>query len=356
MLVSTDQVSVTADEIVNEVMGDTYDDAGVLKEKYYRWLFRVWTSLNFDFIRTKREMIIPVYPGTNTISFPPDYMELIFFGFFDDCGNLIPLHQNRNLAPDISRIDDVTKLCGKCGQVDLCKAIDNQQIQEEVPAAKFIDFKGQDFVTDDSGTVIYPWTVFYKTTLRQIYPDGSFIQYTKEPYATVDHAGVFKNVGYLQDQETLCKLEKGCSQCVTASQNNLSMLKACCCTDAMMCCSDVGFTYPVVPGIAHYNLFEEDRYIKLSPNNCLNKVYMKYVSTGVCKNGVYIFPLVAEETLIEGTYYLSIAKKKNIPQVEKERARRSYIAAQKILVRRLTRLSYQEWLDIVDAIPRIPSL
>jgi hypothetical protein len=352
-----DQNSVTADEIVNEVLGDTYDETGIYKEKYYRWLFRIWTDLNFDFIRTKREMIIPVPQSTKIIHLPPDYQDLIFFGYIDNCRNLQPIHMNRNLAPSLDAIEIIASKCDKCGEVDLCKMIGQQQVTEEMLASSFIEFNGAPTVVDNNGKVIAQEDIYRKIYTREVWPDGSFVETVNEPVGTYNSNGTFALVDILTTKKTTCKLTRTCDTCVAATPGNLSMLKDCCCCDAtMLCCTNDQLPYPVNPDVGHYNLFENDGYIMLSPNTCLTKVYIKYVSTGVCKNGKMIFPLVSMNSLIEGTYHLSIAKKKNVPQVEKERARRSYVGEKKLLLRRFTRLSYQTWREIVDQVPRIPTI
>lgn len=352
-----DQHSVTAEEIVTEVMGDTYDEAGLYKEKYYRWLYRAWVDLNFDFIRSKREMILPVPRSTKTIWLPPDYQDLIFMGYIDDCGNLQPLHMNRNLAPALAEIEITQSKCESCGELNLCTLIGQQEITEDITAASFIDFKGAASVVDSSGKTIYPGDIYKKVISREIWPDGSYVETVSQPVAIYRKDGTFDHVDTLTNTNTICNLQTGCDSCVPATPGNLQMLKDCCCCDAaMMCCAKDGLPYQVIPDVGHYNLFEQEGYIQLSPNTCLKKIYIKYVSSGVCKNGQEIFPLVSFNYLVEETYNLSIAKKKNVPMGEKIRAERSSLRQKKLLLRRLTRLSYQVWREIVDQIPRIPAI
>lgn len=324
--------SVTADYIVTEVMGDTYDDAGILKEKYYRWLFRVWSRLNLSLIRTKREVILPIASGTQTMWLPPDYSDFIFIGYHDSCGNRIPITINRNLAPALGV--ENADICETCGNVDLC-SLETQTTEEQV----FIN-----------------GVPYRKVTTRIINPDGSYIEEVTEPVAKYDLNGLVSIEPAVISSKVVCQLDKACDQCVPATPGNLNMLAGCGCTDAICCCSNDMLPYPVKPGTTHYNLFEQEGFIQFSKNNCLTSAILKYVSTGCVVNGIYYFPLACMETLISGTYFRSIEKKKNVPFIEKDRARKAYTGERKELLRDFTRLSYEEWRDMIDCIPRLPSL
>lgn len=327
--------SITADYIVAEVMGDTYDDAGVIKEKYYRWLFRIWTQLNLWLIRSPRTVLLPIASGTKTMMLPPDYQDFIFIGFDDDCGNRLPIAINRNLAPAMGL--EGVEVCETCGQPDL-SSLKVETLNE---------------------TVIIDGQPYPKTTSRLIQSDGSYIQEVTEPVAEFFEisAGSLSGVTQQTRRSVVCALDKSCQDCVPATPDNLQMLANCGCTDAICsCCPKDGLPYEVKPSNVHYNLFEQEGFIQFNRNCCLSHAILKYVTTGKCIEGVYYFPLATMETLIAGTYYKSIEKKKNIAQVEKDRARRAYSGERKELLRNYTRLSYQEWLDIIDTIPRIPSL
>lgn len=327
--------SINAEYIVTEVMGDTYDDAGLLKEKYYRWLFRIWISLTFSFLRKSRTVILPVAPGTKTIRLPVDYLDFIFLGYPDGCGHDMPMAVNRNLALQVGV--ETPGVCKSCGNKDLC-SLDTETIEETVT------INGTDYI---------------KKTTRVILPDGSYREEVTQPFAVYadPSSSYITGVDMQTTSKVVCQLEKSCPDCVPATADNLATLAGCGCTDAVCsCCTTDNLPYDVKPSNAHYNLFEQEGFIQFSPDSCINQVKLRYVSAGVCVDGVYYFPIYCMETLIAGTYYRSIEKKKNVPQVEKDRARRAYSAERKELLRHLTRQSYQEWLELFDIMPRIPSL
>lgn len=118
---------VSADSIIDEILGDTYDDSGIMREKCYKWLFRVWKQITQDFLRRTRYVILPVNPLTKTVELPGDCADYVTVGYVE-CGNIRHLNINSNLAP--STITD-TRVCKSCGQVDLCSS-DYETIREEV--------------------------------------------------------------------------------------------------------------------------------------------------------------------------------------------------------------------------------
>ncbi len=550
--------SITADYIVAEVLGDTYDDAGILKEKCYRWLFRVWTRLNLSIIRTKRRVILPIAAGTKTMWLPPDYEDLIFLGYHDDCGNALPIAVNRNLAPQIGVENN--NVCVTCGETDLCSldmelteetvmvggqpyqkttsriiqpdgsyceevtepvvdynaaqpAVDatagitinavpangynievlvndpdlggislgsyikgsgdttipilaasiaaalasnsnaygviaindfikitartglgssingnNLSVTANITAARnaqaFFGFPspvstGTVFTTTvvdpNLGTITlavytqqagdttpaifnanfmaslnanthnYTTTLYLTTGFYLVAPTGygssingnnaTIKQGSSSQLANflngVDATGIIPNTltqfigGAAQmipvimqtSRRLVCKLPDTCDNCVPSTPGNISMLAGCGCVAAICsCCTNDMLPYSVLPANTHYNLFEQEGFIQFSPNSCLTSAILSYVSRGVCIQGVYYFPLASMETLISGTYYRSIEKKKGVPANEKDRARRAYSAETTELLKNFTRLNYQEWMDMLDVVPRLPTL
>lgn len=321
---------VTADDLVADLLNDTWDEAGINREKYFRWLFNVWTDLNFDFFRLKRTVSLTV-PANGIVDLPADYVDFIKLKYRDDCGNEFPISVNGNLANPMIEYDHN---CTVCGQLDLCQYLAYDEQQETV------------YVNGD------PYT---KTTTRVIRPDGSYTEEVREPVMYPGDTG-----GYTVIMETssrvVCQLDKSCNHCVPASPKNRSMLQDCGCSDSLICCPTDLMPYPVIPDGSHYRLFEQEGFLVMAPNSCLKRVELEYVTSGVCRQGQWYFPLVAANTLIEGTYYRSIAKKRNISPNEKDYQRKVYYAEVKKLLRRMTRLSYMEFLECIFTIPRLPSI
>lgn len=329
------QQFVTADFLVDELLGDTYDEGGVLKEKYYRWLFRIWNDLNIDFIRSSRKVILPISQDTQTVAIPPDYMDYNIVGYIDDCKNLIPLSINNNLAPRKGVEDKRIQTCPVCGQPDLCRTIGVEEIYEPVNLNE---------------------TSHYRYITRLLKDDGSFIEETQEP--TYDYSAGDPVLTWVKHTRTVCQLEKSaCPACVPPTDPNLGLLVNCGCGNALCLCSNDDLAYQVsntFPG--SFRLYKEEGFIQMSPNTCLNSIYLDYVSSGLCKGPIAYFPIIAMSAMIEGAYNLSIMKKRGVDQSEKFRAERQATKQLKLLLRRLTRFNLQVIVEAFEQIPRIPSI
>lgn len=327
---------VSADFLLDELLGDTYDDGGVLREKYARWLFRVWADINVDLIRTTRRKIIPISAPTRTGQLPPDFHDWAVMGWVDECYNLRPLSYNPNLAPRMGIEDERIKKCPVCGSPDLCATLNVEEIYEVMNQGP---------------------TKKARHITRLLKSDGSYIEEVEEPTADFSGSaeGTFVNVKHTR---TVCQLQPSqCSGgCVPATAQNLAMLASNCCLLGMRCCSQDGLAYATnnsFPG--SFNIFKNEGFIQFSPDTQLNSFYLEYVSTGLCRGADEFFPLTAMNTLIDGAYLLSISKKRGISVTDKVFAERQYTRNLKKLLRRLTPVNFQFILECFEQAPRIPA-
>jgi len=329
---------VTGKFVVEQCLGDTYDDGGVMEEKFEGWVWRIWNDLNHDWIKTTRHAILPVDKSLQVIKLPGDCIELIFFGYVDACGNKVPIEINRNLALRVGVEDKRFKACPKCGANDLCRSLDFEELFEDV---------------------VINGTTYTNRITRLIREDGSYVE-EKEVWTADYSGGEFQGVEKKTTTEVICQLQKSPCGCVIVNDFNIRTLRNCNCVTALCyTCSDENLPFRVNDNsIGNYNVFEEEGYIQLSPDFVLDSAYIIYVSSGMCKNNVWYFPAKALETLVAGAYHLSIDKKRasSVPANEKERAYRRYVNEKKKLVRRMSRLSIAEIVQAFESIPRIPSL
>lgn len=325
---------LTADFLVAELLGDTYDDGGVLADKYYRWLFRIWNDLTLDFIKPIRKVILPVSSHLQIVVLPPDLDDWAFVGYIDDCYNRLPLAFNQNLAPRQGVEDKRVQTCATCGNVDLCKTLSFEEIYEPVMI----------------GT-----TRTAKYITRVLHRDGSYIEEVSEPTAIIVNNQVDR-IEMVKHARTVCKLAVSACGCVAASPENVSMLKDCGCSFALCCCSNDLLPYPVGSGPGSFNVYKDEGFIQLSPDSCLKSIYLEYISTGICKDNIMYFPRFAMTTLIDGAYSLSIQKKRGISNSDKMWAHRQHMSALKNMVRRISRLDLNGLIEQFLSPPRIQSL
>lgn len=182
---------VSADLIVDEVLGDTYDDSGILREKCYKWLFRVWKQITQDFIEDVKRVILPVSPLTKTVQLPVDYDDYITVGYVD-CGNIRHLNINPNLAP-ANIVDE--RACKKCGEIDLC-SLGYETIEEEV----FIDEVPEYHVSPSfyclNTSAYYEYNMYFSRIYKPGFSNNSIamkVAPASDVYAEMDTRKQWKN-------------------------------------------------------------------------------------------------------------------------------------------------------------------
>lgn len=329
------QQFVTADDIADELLTDTYDDAGLLREKIFRWMFRVWIDITRNFFKFERHVIISISKDTKVARIPIDSDGIIMLGYIDEHKQMIPMEINRNLLPMESIEDLRNHHCDKCKSVNLCGKITYS-------------------ITNES--VIIDGREYFRTISKIVQPDGKYYQEIKEPYLSYqgDDNGAIR---FRVTESILCELQKDSCGCFPCSDKNISNLRNCGCVNAFFCLTNDMLPYQVINShVGTYNIFEKEGYIQFSPNVRLDSVYIVYNSIALCKENVFYFPLGAQEALISGTFAKSIEKKKGMTLWERQYADKKYTNEKKKILVDQTKIPLQEIFLIFEDIPRIPTL
>lgn len=323
----------TGREIINEVLIDTGDEYGVMERRCRHWLFRVWKEVSQRVIRTTRRMIIPISCSTNIAELPEDVDDIIFIGVIDECGKKHPVHVNPNIAPT-KGIEDKRVICSTCHTEDLCTALEVEVISQEV---------------------ILAGIAYTRTITRILQKDGSYLEEIEEPIPKYDNDAIVE-INMVKTQEVLCNLEVLSCGCIPPSKSNIAQL--CDCGSAAIfecsCCEPESYQFNSnVYGSV--NLFKDEGYIQVSPDSCLNALYIEFTSLGLFKNGNFYFPEIAFEALIAGTYWRSIEKRSTVPRTEKDRAQGEFSRQMKLAKRRISRISIDDIIDAFNKIPQLPT-
>lgn len=324
---------LTADEILNEVMIDTYDDFGVMRKRYEHWLFRSWREINRDVIRTPRYVILPVSPSTNTVILPGDFLKHFFIGFVNECNKMIPLHIDQNLAPSIA-IQDTRVHCSKCNEPDLCALMKVETVTEEIVLGN---------------------ATYIKITNKILKSNGNYIEEITEPVPFYE-GDILTKVTMETSVKTLCDLPAAPCGCVSVSNSNIDVLSKCGSLHALcLCQGGNGEKQKISSQFGNYNVYPKEGFIQMSNDCPLESILLGYISDGICRDGMYYFPDNCMEFLISSSYEKSILKKPNINMGEKLRASREATKQKKLVMRNVTSQNLSELVDMFEQMPRIPN-
>lgn len=289
----TDYVLMT--EIAGAAAMDTYADFSVMERAYMHWAVRALEKLTNETFKTGvRRAIIPVNKNFNSALIDCDFKEAIFVGEIDKyTGEKRSFHRVSNLVNTeyVETIpDDIIcpAKCEGCFSKALCNDLQTTSV------SRTINLYGTDY---------------FETTDTVLQPDGSYFVTTTTPFYNT----VTSEVEYRTKKNLQATLELAPCGCVVNTPSNTEQIKTC----NFDCYATYCTPYCRDHVEVGYAIFKDTGTIKFDHRFHGDSFYFEWRGSVPKRNGEYIAPSVAKETLINLTKYLSIANRKDTPQWKK---------------------------------------
>lgn len=317
---------VPLSKVVSASIIDTYSDIGTAQQLHFHWAARGFKLLQSQILKQGgRRALITVNQNTRTASLPADFDEETFVGYIKH-GKKYPIPLRTNLINDNS----ITTIpcedsCHKCGQdSSICNDLT---------------------VTESEKIVVVGDTTAAETTIKKLYPDGSYFLETTVPYWDIANS----IVAHTTLKEFIATIDLKDCGCINPTVENIETIRNCC-SDCYAChfapCGDCD------KDCGGYAIFEDRGLIQFDWKFRHEQVYIEYRGFIPKLNGQLAVPEVAFETLVEWTKFRSIEGKKNVSNSDKLWRKSMYTNAKKDMVKVMARLSLDDIIYIVSLTPK----
>lgn len=314
--------------IVSGVVMDTYGDFGTMERMVLYQASRGIKKLTRETLKSgKRSVILNVNKNTNTAVLPADYKRDL--GVFYVCNDKkYPLKRNI-LIVGLDNIEEIpTEL--ECGQ---CTGCYNKQLCNDLVATQTrtpIDING---------------TNYDETVTSTLLPSGEYYVITRTPYFNNGTSTVL----YLEKKEYVTTFETSGCGCIKDTPDNANKVKSCSFDSYACWCAPCD----VCPDSLTYNIFVESGIIQFSPGFPYDKVLFEYQGFLPKRNGEYIFPEVALETLINFVKFKMVENKKGVALSERQWTFAQYVRERDNMTKVLGRLTLTEIIQRVLVTPKL---
>jgi hypothetical protein len=319
---------VPLSKVVNASIVDVYEDIGKVQQLHFHWAARGLKKLQRETLKSgRRNALITVNQNTRTASLPNDFEEELFVGYINDWGEKVPIPLNTSLinTNSITTIE-CEDTCPKCGQ--------NSTVCNDLTVTESVD------------VVIVNDSPYDKTTIKKLYPDGSYYLETTVPYwDTVNEA-----IAYATTKEFIATIDLKDCGCINPTVENIETIRTNC-YDCYAChyapCSNV---CDVETG--GYKIFEEQGLIQFDYKFRHTQVYLEYRGFIPKMNGQLAVPEVAFETLVEYIKAMSLDGKRNVSNNDKVWRWNRYSIERKAMVKSMTRFSLDDIIYSINLTPK----
>ena len=315
-------------EVVQAAAMDMHEDFSTVERRYGHFGARGLNKLTNETLRSGvRRAIIPVNKEFNTGRIDCDIIEVIFVGRINDKGEKVPFHLNYKLVDteNVETFEDETNCSAKCDSCYSKQLCNDLQITETI---RIINISGVDYNETKNTTIL---------------PSGELKVVTTTPFFN----NVSSAVEYITSTKIVGALELESCGCIKNTTANTEVIRdcnyGCYCTYCSPCCGyheEVG-----------YRIFDETGVIKFDKNFRGDSFYMEWRGSVPKKNGQYLVPRVAKETLVEYIKYKEIRNKKNIPKWQRDDQLSDYVRERENMDKVRGRLSLH---NIVYALTKTP--
>lgn len=316
-------------KVVGGAAMDMHSDFSIVERRYSHWAARGLEKLTNETLRSgKRYIILTVNRNLNIATLPCDFKEDIFVGYIDSCGEKVPLGVNQNIINNkfinITPCDvECDAKCECCFPKQLCHDLTSTQ------EIKKININGTDYDETITSTLQCDGEYYVVRTIPFYNTLTSLVEYktTKEYKTTFD--------------------TEACG-CIKSTDDNAAKLKANC-PDAWCCyCTSCSKDCSYEGG---YRIFPENSIIQFDTNMVFDKVYMEYIGSLPKKDGQYVVPEIAFETLVSFIKFKEIENKKGVALSERQWVWEQYTRERNNMERVLGRVKLS---TIVNAILTTP--
>lgn len=319
---------VPLSKVVNAALIDSYEDIGKSQQLFFHWAGREFKKLQRETLKGgRRYALITVNQNTRTASLPADFDSELFVGYINRWGQKvsIPLNTNLTNTNSITTIE-CEDVCEKCGQdATICNDLT---------------------VTESTELVVVNDSTYEKTTIKKLYPDGSYYLETTIPYWDMAN----EVVSYATTKEFIATIDLKDCGCINPTVENIETIRTCC-YDAY-CCHFAPCNEVCDISAGSYRIFEEVGLIQFDYKFRHTQVYLEYRGYIPKLNGQLAVPEVAFETMVEGIKFRSLEGKKNVPNPDKAWRLGMYNTARKAMVKTMARLSIDDIIYAVSLTPK----
>jgi len=314
--------------VVNAAAIDAWEEIGKVQQLYFHWAARGLKKLQKESLKSgRRSCLIIVNQNTRTASLPADFDEELFVGYINDYGEKVPIPLKTNLINNNSITTiECEDTCAKCGQdATICNDLT---------------------VTEKEEVVVINETTAIKTTVKKLYPDGSYYLETTIPYWNIKDA----EINYATTKEFIAAIDLLDCGCINPTLENLETVKNCC-YDAY--CTHYAGRSPVCDvESGGYKIFEETGLIQFDYKFRHKQVYMEYRGFIPKLNGQLAVPEVAFETLVEYVKAMAVDGKKNVSNPDKAYRWARYNIERKSMLKVMSRFSLDDVIYIISLTPK----
>lgn len=320
--------SIFLSEIVSGAAMDMHADYGVVERRYSHWCARGIQKLTNESFKTgKRKALLKINKSFNTATIDCDFIEELFVGYIDHKGERVPIHKNSRIVDTeaVETIPDDVECeaqCKGCFSKAICNDLQTTQV------LRVIDIHG---------------TNYNETVTSTLEPNGTYYVITETPFYNTTSLVV----EYRIKKEIKTTLDLEPCGCIKKTVENTNKIKDCnynCyCTYCSPECRE--------KGEGGYRIFLETSTIKLN-NFDHDYVYIEWRGSLPKKNGQYIAPAIAKETLINWVKFKEIENKKGISRWEREDAFQAYKRERNNMDMVRGQMSLHDILYALDGTPR----
>lgn len=318
---------VPLSKVVNASLIDLYEDIGKMQQLTFHWAAREFRLMQTQILKGGiRRALITVNQNTRTASLPPDFDSELFVGYIRHGKKIsIPLRTNLINDNSITTIE-CEDTCAKCGQdATICNDLT---------------------VTESEELVVVNESTYVKTTIKKLYPDGSYFLETTIPYWDVAN----NVIAYATTKEFIAKIDLKDCGCINPTVENIETIRDCCfdcwCSHFApcdgVCDNDCG----------GYKIFEETGFIQFDWKFRHRQVYLEYRGYIPKLNGQLAVPEVSFEALVEATKFRIIEGKRNVSNADKKFRFDMKSIARKNMIKVMARVSLDDIIYIVSLTPK----
>jgi hypothetical protein len=273
--------------VVSAAVVDTHQDIGRVFQRYAHWAARGLKKLERESLRDGLKYVtLEVNLNTNTATLPPDFSEEYFVGVIRN-GRKMPLKHRTDLVPE-KYVEDIPceDKCERCNQ--------NKAICKDLT------------ITEETETVIVNDETHERTIIKKLNPDGSYYLESRIPVYDYDE----ETVVYTTTKQYIASLDMKPCGCIDDTESNKQIIRSCnydvWCkyyAECDNCCSEE---------LGGYQIFEETGLIQLDGIGKFDKLYLEYWGFMAKRNGQYMVPEVAFETLVSWIKFKDVENRRGV--------------------------------------------
>lgn len=283
--------------VVRAAVADLHEDLGTVEQVLSHFAARGLAKLDRETLKsTGKKIIIPINSNTNNAVLPIDFEQEIGVYVIIN-GRKVPLSLRPNLVDEenieIAQCVDKCERCGQsasiCNDLTITETIESVLVNDQTSPPQYAD----------------------KTVIKRLYPNGDYFLETTTPVWDFET----DTVAYSTKKEFITAIDLKPCGCIEESASNIEKIKTCC--PDVWCCYFAPCDSVCNPGIGGYKIFEDSGLLKLDNPGKITQIYLEYYGFLAKRNGQWMVPAVAFETLVEWIKHKWTWNKRNLPRWER---------------------------------------